>query len=365
MAWTPSAVLDATTLNDRFRVKTDPLKQRSVMHAGLESNGRLMYNAEGENVEWRPEIATRTITAADPYAVRMSFPSRNMWIKAVLGWVTYNLGEKIAKIDRLANKGEAAFFNLVDKVVDGIARDFVKELPKKYYTDSSTYPNELAGLESVYSVSGLVSSGYVGNPDGTYAGNSQALGDLGGSWDSTGVWPHTGTGTTDYCAWSPMVVDYQAALWTSYAAHSITNAVWAETWRVAMNFLYLNMGRIQDRAPEVCIMHTEMLRQAEDTLQSTEKFEVTNNSGLTQLGHKTLQWKGIELAHEFACPADCAYMFNWDNLTLKSMQSQLVGYEEDHKIETSDDLYAADFYGQMIVEIPGFMGKLAAITSGS
>ncbi|HUT89857.1 MAG TPA: hypothetical protein VMY37_10190 [Thermoguttaceae bacterium] len=365
MAWTPSTVLDATTLNDRFKVKTDPLKERSVMMAGMESNGRIEYNAEGENVEWRPEIRTREITAANPYRVRMSFPSRNVWMKATLGWSTYNLGERIAKVDRLANKGDAAFFNLVDKVVDGMSRDFVKELPKKFYIDGSSYPEDLQGLESIYSVDGLVSSGYVGDPDGTYAGNSQALGALGGSWDSTGVWPHLGVGTNDYSAWSPMVVDYQAALWTSYAAHTITSAVWAQTWRVAMNFLYLNMGRIRDMAPDVCILHTELLRQAEDTLQSTERFEVTANSDLTKLGHKTVQWKGIELAHEFACPSAVGYMFSWDNLTLKSMQSQLVGYENDHKIESSDDIYAADFYGQLIIEIPGYMGKLAAVTAGS
>ena len=58
-------------------------------------------------------------------------------------------------------------------------------------------------------------------------------------------------------------------------------------------------------------------------------------------------------------------MFNWSNLELQSMQGQLIGFMQDTKIETSDNLYAADFYGQLIIEIPGYMVQLASITAGS
>lgn len=360
MAYTPSAPLDATTLNARFRVKTEPLAQRSVAFAGLQGAGRVTFNNSGEYVEWRPEIRQRTISSSDPYKIRREFPSRNVWIKCQLGWCTYNLGERIAKIDRLANRGDARFINLVERVTDGIAKSFMADFKKKLYIDGSSNPEDLQGLESVYSVSGLVSGSYCGNPNGTYAGHSQALGALGGSW--SGTWPHLGTGTTDYYAWSPMVVDVQAALWaTNYS--EVTSAVWKQTWRYALNYLWMNLARVQDMEPDVCLMHTDWLRQAEDSLATTEKFEVTNNSYLTKLGHRTLNFKGLELAHEYAIPDETAYVFSWDNIELKSMQGQLFGFDsEKNEIRTTDDLYAADFFGQLVIEIPGFMGKLDVIS---
>ena len=363
--FSPSSPLYASTINQRFKIKTAPISQKSVLMGGLESHGCIAYNKSGLRIEWRPEIRRDTIVTADPYRVRMVFDEPNPWVIAALDWCSFNRGVRIPKIDRLANRGDEAFYNLVDTTVDRLAKNFIWSFAKKLYQDGTADPKELQGLETIFATTGLVSGSPVGNPSGSYAGLSQALGGVGGSWDATGTWPHVGQGTPDFYAWSPMKVDYRNSMWTS-APYSAATATWFHTWRYALNFAYLNLGRLQDREPDVCIMPTNLFRQAEDSLVSTEKFEVTANSGLTKLGHKTVMFKGLELAHEFNCrPEGSAFLFDWENIELQSMQGQLLGFMQEESIETSDQLKAADFYGQLIIKVPGFMAQLAGITAGS
>ena len=363
MAFTPSAVLELSTLNNMLDVAVEPIFRRSVIFGGMKAHGCISYGAQnsGKRLEWKPRIRRRSIQAVDPYNVSISFPSRNLKMKVSLDWISYNLGDKVTHLDKLANRqGKWQQWNLVEDVVKTQGNDFVDDLATKIYTDGGTYTQDLMGFESMFADDGLISGGYVGDPNDTYAGQDTDLGDLGGDW--SGTFP-AGSGDTDYCAWSPLDVDYQAAVWAS--SEGATAATWRYTWQLALNYGIAYLGRLQGVTPDICVLDTDLWRQAKDSLRTNERFVASSNTKLTQVGFKTWNWEGLEIAHEYSVPSGVGYMFPWDKLELHCMEDQLVAYERDHKIESLDDLYAAYFFGQMKFEAPSFFVKLEAITAGS
>lgn len=367
MTLIPSAVLETSTLNKWLKTKIDLLSRNSTLLSGLMANGRVSYGSKnsGKNLKWRPKIKRRTITAADPYNVQIEFPSRNMRMEAALSWVTYNLGEKVTKLDKLANRGsDVQYANLVQEVIDGIAEDFMVDFATKLYVDGGgTTSKDLMGFESMFSVSGTVSNSYVGNPNDTYAGKSTALGGLGGDWDgSPNGWP-AGSGDTEYCAWSPMVWDYTNTRWVT--TDGLTSASWKQVVFPLLNAATAYMGRLHKTGFDTCLINTDLLRQAKDSLRANERVVLTPKSKLVDLGFKTISYDGLEIADDYDVPDLTGYLFSWENIELHSMQDQLVAYERDKKIETSDDLYSADFYGQMRFESPALFGKIYPVTTGT
>jgi len=348
-----SAVLNTSTLVNYMREKVQPIFRRSVFMAGLRENGCLTFNNSGKQMEWHPTVIRAELTAADPYNVSIAFPSRNREIICQLPWRSYNLGEKITKFDKLANQGsKVQFVKLVDHIVTQMSQDFTHRFGHKLYVDgnAAATSRDIHGLQSCTSNDGTV-TGYVGDNDDTYAEKSTALGDLGGDW--SGTWP-AGTGDYEYHAWTPMIVDVNNS--------NFSGDTWKENWQEAMNFLFSYMGRLNDREPDVCILNTDWVRQAKDSLTDYDRFEVSANTRMSNLGHKGLLYNGVELYHEYACPSSLGFCFNWDNLELRSMQSDLIGTMNDFDIESTEDLKALDFYGNMQIWLPSGIGVLAEVS---
>lgn len=360
MAYTTSSVLTTTTLVKYLKKKVEPIYRRSVFMGGLKEHGCQSFGAvnSGEWMEWRPVVSRAKLVAQDPYNVQTSFPSRNRRIKLTLPWRVYGLGEKIVKFDRLANRGnDVQFVKLVDDCVKQMASDFVEDFREKLYVDgsASATSQDIHGLQSCTGGSELVTSGYVADPDDSYAGKTTDLGDQGGTW--SGTWPD-GTGSTEYHCMSPIMVDVNNS--------GFTGDTWSENWQEALNFLLLYMGRLNNRDPDAVILNTEWMRQAMDSLATNDRFLVDGNTRTSNLGHKAILYKGIELYHEYACPSDMGFAFNWDNLELRSMQDELIGTEGDFEIDSSDQLKKLDFYGNLQIWLPGQLGVLKEVsTAGS
>ncbi len=353
-----SAVLTTSTLDAYLKIKVEPIFTSSVLMGGMKSHGRVTYNNSGKSLQWEPKIRRRTITAGGAYSVGIEFPSRNMKMIANLPWVTYNLGEKITKFDKLANRGaEVQLANLVDDVIEGMADDFMVDFSTKLYTDGGAAGSlDLHGFETWFGSTGsLISSSRLADPSDTYATKSTVLGALGGDW--TGNFP-IGSGDRDYHAWSPFIVDYNHADWTG-------DPTWQNSWQEVLNYTMAYLGRLQKKTPDICLLNTDLFRQCKDSLRSQERFVVTTKSKLVDIGFKTVMFENLEIADEYNVPTDTGYIFSWDQLELKSMQDQLVAYDDDRRIETSDDLYAADFYGQLQCLAPSYFAKLTPISAGS
>lgn len=359
---TRSPVLTTSTLNKFIKQEFKAAYRKSPLLAAMKANGRIKYNQGGSNIEWRPTIRRQSIVAADPYNPGISFPSVNEEIICKVGYSTYNLGTKIVKFDRLANQGsQEQWYNLVGRRIKKTLEDFMEDLPSKFYVDGgASESKELGGFQTVNGTTGLVPGGYVGNPSDTYAGQSTALDAFGGTW--TGVWPN-GSGSYEYGAWSPLVVDYNNPLWMT--ADGATSQSWKQSWRRCLNFATTYLARNLKYEPDFVILDGELLRQAEDSFIGSERFLLDAKSKTADAGVKVRTFDGREFIVDYHAPSGMGIMSSWDQITLYSMQSELVAYEKDHVIETSEDLHAFDCYAALVFHMPRNIAFFQALSDGS
>ena len=361
MGFTPGAALELSTLEKWFRVKVEPIFRRSVLMAALKSNGCIEYGAKatGKVINWAPRVRRQKIYPLDAYAVEHSFPVVDDRMKCQLPMVAYGLGLKLTKFDRLANAdSETALFNLVMETVNNMAENFVEDFGTKPYLDGAeTGSRDLHGFESMFSVSAILADSAMGSPNDTYAGQSTAFGGQGGDW--TGTLPN-GQGDTEYLCFSPHVWDIANNFWTTNDTKS-----WATLWQEILNGAMTYQGRLQKRSYDAFLTNSQMFRKMEDSLIGLESVILKPSTSLIDAGFDIRTYKGMDIMHEYNCPDDLGYFVQWDQIALLSMQSQLVAYEKDHKIETSEDLHAADFYGNMRFWTPAYFGKVVEISGGT
>ena len=359
MAIGATARIRTSVINEYIRKRIEPIYRKDAFMAKLKSAGRITYGHGGEKVEWRPRFRRRTITAGDGNPVSISFPQTNTKKQATLEWVNYNLGESYTKFEKLVSQNkETAIFKIAEDAVNEMVDDFMEDFRLKLYTDGNAGDgNDLSGLETwMGSTGSVITDGVCADPSDTYAGLSTLLGNYGGDWtaDTSDAWP-TGTGDTEYHFWSPVLVDYTN---TKFAG---TAATWQYNWQKAIRYALTYGEVLQRQTYDLILLNPELLRIAKDSLDAIQQLEVTQNSDLTKLGHKTVQFDGHELVTEYGVPSAVGYLLSFDNLELMSMQKQLVGRMEDTDITTATDLKAIDFYGQMKCESPAFTAKLVAI----
>jgi hypothetical protein len=353
--------ISTQVINRYLRIKVEPIYRKSKLLGMLRAKKRILFNQDGDGIVWFPRFVKRDITASDGATVDIAFPKTATRKKATLPWRSYNLGESVGKYERLVGQNsDVAIFKVYQDALDQLTSDFTDAFALKLYTDGgATGSKELMGFETwLASTGSLITSGVVADPSDTYAGLSTLLGNYGGSWsaDTSNSWP-TGTGDSEYCAWSPILVDYNA---TGLGA-STTN--WTNQWQRAMRFANAYMETVQNRTIDAFCINTKLLNDAKASLEADQQIEVTQQSEMTKLGFRTLQFEGIELFSEYGVPDAVGYGIIWDSLTLRSMQGQLVAIEKDKDIRSADDLLAADFWGNLQIETPAWMAKLLAITT--
>lgn len=351
-----SPIVTANAVNAWIREKVGPQLRKRYLLRESESRGRWSMDKHGEQIEWRPTFKRRAASAMDVNPTAFSFPSVNRKRKAFLPWRAYGHSEGTNKFDRLATTGEGSFFKDVEDKTTELSEEFVETLCDELYNDYNAAGNKgWAGLESVFSYSGLISGMPVADPNDVYAQLYTTLGYYGGSV-STGTWPVCEC-TTDYDAWSPLHVD-----WANELFGTGTNA-WADNWQEATNYLLTYMGILRKQKPDVLLLNADLLRLAQDSLAAIQTLEVTANKPKINVGAQELSYNGIPFVAEYGVPANTGYAITWDQIELWSMQGQLIHTTTDDDISTSQNLIALDSYSQWIYRYPSALGKLSAITT--
>ena len=347
--------IKTSTLSKHLRTLVEPIYREDSFMAGLKSHGRITYNNGGDMVKWYPRFRRRTINAGDGLPASTSFPVTNTKKIATLPWRKYDLGESLMKMERLMNQGDSRLFNLAETVINEVAGDFIEDLRLKLYSNGyATNSKEIMGLESMFRNSeSLISGSFCAAPNNTYAELNSTLANYGGDW--TGNWP-VGTGDAEYCFWTPMIID------TKYASFGTTNT-WAGQWQYVLNAMMTYQQILQRSTIDFLLLNSELLRQAKDSLQSGQRFEITQNSKITtETGVKTLSFEGLELSTEYGVPSNVGYGLRWKQMELMSMQKQLIDTSRDEDITTSTDLIALDSYLQLKCTSPAFFCKLMEIS---
>lgn len=349
-------------LNAYIDKEIAPVYRRSILLGMLKSRGRISFNQDGKKVEWLPQVDTRDIVAGDDNPTAITFNSSDVFDTAELDWVQYTMGEKITKYERLVGQSKKnARFKVYETALKQMSKDFVAKFGPKFYGDGNAGTGlELSGFDTCLGYSGASTLAPIALPSDSYAGMDTTLGGLGGAWvpDTGGGYP-TGTGDPIYHAWSPLIVNYLSDLLGG------DSATWQDQWQHAIGYLVTYMQILQNCVPDVLLLNAALLNSAKSSLIGKQRFEITQNSELTKLGHKTLNYEGIEIAAEYGIPDSSGYLLCWDELELRSMQSQLVATETDFEIASSTNRIAMDFYGQLIMYAPSYVGGLVGISDSS
>jgi len=352
--------VQASALNHYIKKKISTVDRHSVFMGMMRSKGRLAFRKDGQQLEWRPRATRRRMVPGQGSPANITFQPTQTKKICRLPWRSYDLGEVVTKFEILATQGKSGWFKILTDVIDEMAGDFNAHFGEKFYIDgNATATNtDLHGLESWFSTTGsCVSNSLVGNPNDSYAGHSTALG-VTGSWtpESGNGWP-TGVGHTNYHWFSPLVVDYNN---TGFGG---STADWTHQWQDAFAYglTYLKI-LAQGEAP-ICIMSPNLLQQAKRSLKDNQRFSTTADSALVKLGHKTLEYDGVEIADEYGVPEAVAYLLDFSKLNLWSMQDDIIGTSRDFDIETQETRLALDSYVQMWTESPKFHCKLEGIST--
>ncbi len=357
--------VDMATLNRYIRKRVEPLYRDEPLLAMFRSRGKIT-KGHGKTVRWRPRFRRRTINPNAGDIISISFPQTATKRQAELPWRSYDLGESVTLFEQYVTEGpaETVLYRLVEETTKEVLDDFMVDFKEELYVDGNAgAANRLHGLESIFSVSGAYSGGYVGAPNDSYAGMLTTLGNYGGAWSAT-TWPR-GTGPTEYCAWTPLVVDYTDALWTG------DTDTWPNTWHQAMRFMTTYMRILQKKGPDLFLLDPELLLQAKHSLKSSETFEITQNvpGKVVNLGFSTLNFEGVELMDAYAIAgADVdndavGYAINFDHIGLQHLGPQLVNAFNDTDIEAGQQhRLALMSFVQMFVDTPAYFGKFKPIT---
>ncbi len=227
--------------------------------------------------------------------------------------------------------------------------------------NASGNENKLQGLESMMSISGAATNGYVGINNDTYAGLSTALGALGGSWSLSGgsnTWPR-GSGSVQYDFWTPPVILYDN---TSFGA----GAAWTNDAEEVMSFAIVNTHRNGGRQGmmDAFFLDRELYRQFADFQKSRQRYEVsrgvaTTGSGgivmdlaggtLTSLGFPgVLYTDGVEVTYEFDVPVNRGYGLNFDEMQMLCNSDALFRAQgPEFSMLLQAYLFFCGYYGQM------------------
>lgn len=328
--------LTVEALNVYIQKLTEPIYRNARLLGALKAKGRIKVGVDSPDIRWKARVLRREPQVLTPDMANVTFNSGPRTVEAVLPWRGYTMGEHVNLMEKLVGrKNKAAVLpRILDNVIKWSMDDMQVFLQKALYYDGDSGTNHIHGLESWFGYGANIGGTPVRTPNDTYAGLTTALGGLayGGSW--TGAWP-TGDGEPQYCAWSPLCVDYKSTLFGGNT--------WDANWSFAIRYATTYLSKLTGEIPDIAVMDPDLLRRAKDSLQDKYRLSVTPKSPIVDMGIQTMNFDGIELMDDPFCPTGKAYVLNSNRLELLSLQDQLLA------VNTKDDVLQSDYTAVMFI----------------
>lgn len=379
----------AATIADYAKGYEDKLMGKRILLAAIKKKGNILRNCGGSARSSDPgdfvwDVAYRQAALTVDDAETPAVPVRqDRWKVAGLPYVGYMLTDSMTKREKLRNKGPEAIINIFDEMGKRLMDDAGQQFCKELYVDSSATGNSgrISGLETMFAISGTVdltstaanspsrsanNGDVVGAPSDTYAGLSTLRGNYGGSWTAASAsgslsthWP-AGTGDMQFDFYSPIV------------AHSESTAselggsgdTWATQGVQLVRYVIIHNSRYtQERnGTKIFLMERDFYRQYLNQLDTKERINVENKE-MRELGFKdTISQDGVDITWEIDMPGATAYLYDIDNMQLRTCQEDLFKIEGPwyEKLQRAYPCIV-DFYGQLKFHSPRFFAKIADI----
>lgn len=348
-----------TTIAKYLRKEEVSMMRNRKITAMIDKKGRKSYGHGGTQLDWKVRIKRNTLTTTtDMQSHEASRVNRHT--TATLDWAGYKIRELISEKEKLMNRNQEAIIKVWSNLAEWMKDDVKDGFADEFYKDGNSAGNDgISGIQTFTGNSGAASQGYVATPSDTYAGLSTTLAALGGSWNSSN-WP-IGTGSPEYDAWSPLIVDYTDTLWTA-------GSTWATNADEVLRFAiaHTNRNKSANGQLDMFITNPEMYRQLSQLMSVKERIQVNRGgeSDLVSMGFKdVINIDGVDCTGEYSCPETLCFGWNFSQVELCCMYDQMF-VNVGPTLDDDDDTWkmAVKFWGQMKFATPRDFVMLDNIT---
>lgn len=330
--------VDRTSIANYLKGEELNIMRNKAMTAMFTERGRTVMDQSGKKLNWKIRTVVKALSEYTESS-GVGFGRTNRHEEAELDWGAYVISDSITKMEKLANRGREAIVNYASNLMEMLVDDFKDGFNAVFYQDGTGTD----GLHGFLTWLGVTGSDQYTAPSDSYAGQSTALGGLGGSL-TAGTWPD-GQFEPEYYAWSPLVVNYSHASWAG-------GATWADNCIQALRNGIIFQSNLKGKQGnlDLIVMTASMYTDFLDNLDEKERVHIERNgakAGLVDIGFPMVRFQGVDITHEYDCPSTQAFGINFKELQLHSMQKQLFvpGTGKDHS--TFSDTLSVDFYGQL------------------
>jgi len=319
--------------------------------------GSLTFNARSHSQVWNARVKLpQVIPAVDNQP--LEFVNWDTDIQFYIGIKGYRGSDFLGEQEYLQAQGAP------EQISDRYARKnreladaMTQRLSHSFYKDGNAAANayDFAGIRTPlsYAAGTCGAADLVGLADGTYAGQSCVLGNLGGTWSSDLAtkpnaslakdWPF-GQGSPEYDGTTPLIINYASTGWGTGATDWGTNAVAATSY--AQTAMLHRGGQSMVGAPVNVTMASEMFTDMKYSFRQNNRQVMPFRDGDLGFPGETLMVDGMLFSMDYAIPAGQAYMYLPQYLEAFFLHSNIYGaMGPEYSIPHIGYLYYISTYG--------------------
>jgi hypothetical protein len=286
----------------------------------LQKYGGLTFNARSHSQVWNARVKQpQVIPRVDGQPVE--FSNTDTDIQFYIGVKGYAGSDMMGQQEYLMAQGAPEqITNRYERKSKDLAQAMIERLSHSFWKDGNVAANanDFAGIKTPLSyASGTVTAAdKVAQPDGTYAGQSCVLGNLGGSWSGDLAtspnanlnkdWPF-GQGSSEYDGTTPLVVNYASTAWGTSQTDWASNAIAATSW--AQTAMLHRGGQSMNGAKPNVVQASEMFTDFKNSFRENNRQIMPFSDGDLGYPGETLMVDGMVYSMDYACPVGEAYMY--------------------------------------------------------
>lgn len=319
--------------------------------------GSLTFNARGHSQVWNARIKQPTILpAVDNQPIE--FVNWDTDIQYYLGLKGYRGSDFLPEQEYLQAQGAPEqISDRYTRKSKELAQATQERLCHAFYKDGAVAANtnDFTGIKTPlsYASGTVVAADKVALPDGTYAGQSCVLGNLGGTWTGDQAvspnasldkdWPF-GQGSSEYDGTTPLIVNYASTSWGTGATDWGTNAVQAASY--AQSAMLHRGGQSMVGAMPQIVMASEMFPELKESFRENNRQIMPFRDGDLGYPGDTMMVDGSVYSMDYAIPSGEAYMYLPQYVEAFFLHSDIYGVKgPDYSVPHVGFLYYISTYG--------------------
>jgi|694.fasta_scaffold00458_69 hypothetical protein len=328
-----------------------------LTYFNLMKYGSITYNARSHTQMWNARVKQpQIIPAIDGQPIE--FVNTDTDIQFYIGMKGYRGTDYLPELEYLQAQGAPEqISDRYTRKSKELAQSMMERLSHSYYKDGNLAANvyDFVGLKTPlsYATGTVTAADKIAKPDGTYAGQSCALGNLGGTWSGDLAtspnanldkdWPF-GQGSSEYDGTSPLIVNYASTAWQTSATDWASNAIAATSY--AQTAMLHRGGQSMVGAMPNVVMASEMFTEFKNSFRENNRQMMPFRDGDLGYPGETLMVDGMVYSMDYAVPTGEAYMYLPQYVEAFFVHNQIYGAQgPDYSVKDVGYLYYVSCYG--------------------